>query len=126
MPHDRHGVRLCPHQGALANLLTSSGHLIDTDRLRALLAQDEGRTLEFKRVYNFNYGPPEVLRREKDEAAKDLIALANSAGLSANDTAYLILGADDRRGGDGKRRCYDVRTHGYTAEHFLALVNGAC
>lgn len=61
-----------------------------------------------------------------DELSKDLIALANTAGRSADDYAHLIIGAGDELKPDGTRDVEDVRPYGYNRQFLLDTVNVRC
>ena len=97
--------------------------IITPDNLRALLAQKENLRVEFKLEYRFQGQNSE---RDRDEVAKDLIALANTAGRHDNDYAYLVIGAGDELLKD-KTRVYKLVEPGqYTARQFLDIVNERC
>jgi hypothetical protein len=99
---------------------------LNPEDLRRLLSQSEGITLEFKLYYDFSFQSDKAaIARNKDEAAKDLLALANSGGLAPDDVAYLVLGAGNERQPDGNRPRLNIRPYGYSAEDFMDLVNSA-
>ena len=66
---------------------------ITPDTLRRLLMQDEGPTLEFKRLYDLSRRPDRD--KTRDEVIKDILALTNSGGRTADDDAQLVIGADN-------------------------------
>lgn len=98
--------------------------VISPDKLRELLSQkDEMPKVEFKLKYVL---AGQGNNRIKDEVAKDIIALANTAGRSADDHAYLIIGAGDKLNMDGTRTREDVRQYNYCKKTFLSIVNARC
>ncbi len=98
--------------------------MIDTAMLKELLAEkDETPKLEFKLRYEL-YG--QGRSKHLDELAKDLIALANTAGRSGDDSAHLIIGAGDKLKQDSTRDAEDVRQYDYDRQFFLKTVNARC
>lgn len=98
--------------------------VISVDKLRELLSQnDEMPKVEFKLKYVLT---GQGNNKIKDEVAKDIIALANTAGRNAGDYAYLIIGAGDELKADGTRDQEDVRQYGYGKKTFLNIVNARC
>jgi hypothetical protein len=95
-----------------------------------LLAREEGSTLEFKRKpYAIYTEDAREKERQRGEMIKDLLALANGNAITAGDTAYLVIGADNKRGDDGKRRLFDVgapETHRLLPKNILDIINPAC
>src|SRR5437879_5176713 len=91
------------------------------DLLRGILLRHEDERTEFKIAYHIDKG-----LECQDEVAKYLVALANAAGRSANDLAYLVIGAGDARDASGKRPAQDVRSLDYSAKTFLDIVNSRC
>jgi hypothetical protein len=96
---------------------------IDATELQELLRRKEGLTLEFKLKYDLS-GPDKERRR--DELAKDIIALINSAGRNEDDYAFLIIGAGDELLPDGTRRHERVQSGQYLQRTFIDLVNARC
>lgn len=95
--------------------------MVDVQKVRSWLAQkDETPRLEFKLKYVLA-GPGNS--KHKDELAKDIMALANTAGRAQNDEAHLLLGAGDKLKPDGTRDREDVRSSGYSRKTFLDIVN---
>lgn len=98
--------------------------MVEAAELRKWLAvKDETLRHEFKLKY--------VLKgqgntKHRDELAKDVMALANTAGRTRNDYAYLIIGAGDKLKADGTRDRDDVRAYGYSRESILSTVNAKC
>lgn len=98
--------------------------MITVEKLKELLSRKgESPNLEFKLKYSLT---GQGNNKNRDEAAKDIIALANTAGRSADDYAYLIIGAGDDLRPDGTRSREDVRQHGYDGKIFLSIVNDRC
>ncbi len=98
--------------------------MITVEKLKELLARKgESPNLEFKLRYALT---GQGNNKNRDEVAKDIIALANTAGRSADDYAYLIIGAGDDFRPDGTRGSEDVRQHGYDGKTFLSIVNDRC
>lgn len=105
------------------------------DELRELLAQSEGLKLEFKREYHLNKTPPSgvnpqdwrtLVDGQKDELIKDILALTNGNVDTADMTAYLIIGASDRKSPDDTRALFDTRSLELSAQRLLEIVNNAC
>lgn len=101
--------------------MTRNNFMTDAAKTKNWLAQrDETTRLEFKLKYVLA-GPGSS--KHKDELAKDIMALANTAGRAQNDVAHLLLGADDKLKSDGTRDREDVRSSGYNRKTFLDIVN---
>lgn len=95
--------------------------MTDVAQIKSWLAQrDETPRLEFKLKYVFA-GPGGS--KHKDELAKDIWALANTAGRTRTDVAHLLLGAADELKPDGTRDREDVRSSGYSRTTLLDIVN---
>ena len=98
--------------------------MVEAVELRKWLAvKDETLRREFKLKY--------VLKgqgntKHRDELAKDVMALANTAGRTRDDYAYLIIGAGDKLKADGTRDRDDVRAYGYSRKSILDTVNAKC
>lgn len=88
-----------------------------------LILKDETPRIEFKLKYELS---GQNSGKIKDEVAKDILALTNTAGRSSTDTAHLIIGAKDQLKPDGTRDFEDVRSYNYSAEQFLKIVNARC
>ncbi|MGA9997564.1 MAG: ATP-binding protein [Pyrinomonadaceae bacterium] len=100
------------------------GQLIDSSKLQELLGKsDETPNLEFKLKYVLK-GPQHS--KFLDEITKDILSLANTAGRSKDDFAYLIIGAGDELRPGGVRDKDDVRVYGYDRQQFLQIVNARC
>src|SRR5690242_10250242 len=82
-------IRLRPFRASRTN--ASPGGPVQKDLLRRLLIRDEDERTEFKLACHIDKG-----EKFKNELAKDLVALANSAGRSSKDCAYLVIGAGDK------------------------------
>jgi hypothetical protein len=95
--------------------------MVEPAELKQWLAvKDETLRREFKLKY--------VLKgrgsgKHQDELAKDVMALADTAGRTREDYAYLVIGAGDRLRPDGTRDRDDVRPYGYTRKSILDIVN---
>jgi hypothetical protein len=97
------------------------------DNLLTLLARDEGPILEFKvEIHHIDDENEKVRNQQKDEFIKDIIALANGNTVYAGETAYLVLGAENKKNEDGTRATLDVGNHRLTASRILDIVNSAC
>ena len=98
--------------------------MVEAVELRKWLAvKDETLRREFKLKY--------VLKgqgntKHRDELAKDVMALANTAGRTRDDYAYLIIGAGDKLKADGTRDRDEVRAYGYSRKSILDTVNAKC
>jgi len=69
--------------------------------VREILAETEALRLEFKLKYDLSKGPERA--KKVNEIAKDILGLLNTAGRTADDYAYLIIGAGDEILADGSR-----------------------
>ena len=87
---------------------------------RWLAVKDETLRHEFKLKYLLK---GQGNTKHRDELAKDVMALANTAGRTRDDYAYLIIGAGDVLKPDGTRDRDDVRAHGYSRKSILDTVN---
>ena len=97
------------------------------DNLLALLARDEGPTLEFKvEIHHIDDENEKVRNQQKDEFIKNVIALANGNAVFAGETAYLVFGAENKKNENGTRMVLDVGNHVLTASRILDIVNSAC
>lgn len=90
---------------------------------RWLALKDETPRHEFKLRYTLK-GPGAA--KHQDELAKDVVALANTAGRTRDDYAYLIIGAGNKLRPDGTRDADDVRPYSYSRESILSTVNARC
>lgn len=101
--------------------------MIDPDKLQQLLFQDESPTLEFKgemlRIFDED---GKVKERQRDELIKDLLSLANGSASTAGETAYLIIGAENKRNPDGTRELHDIQGRLPEADDLRKMVNAAC
>lgn len=98
--------------------------MISPEKLGELLSQrDETPRCEFKLKYVLS---GQSRSKMLDEIAKDVIALANTAGRRADDYAYLVIGAGDKLKADESRDCEDVRHQGYDRRVFADIVNARC
>jgi hypothetical protein len=98
---------------------------LDSNKLQQLLSQKEGPNLEFKReFYKIYEGQNEARKRQKHELIKDILSLANGNESVAGETAYLIVGADNRVNEFGSRDLYDTSGSKLpTATSLLGMVN---
>ena len=100
---------------------------MEAQQLRKLLGQDESATLEFKsEPYRIDHKDDKTKARQRDELIKDILALANGNSIIAGDTAYLIIGADDKKVDGGIRPIHDIGENILTARRILDIVNPAC
>lgn len=98
--------------------------MIEINTIRAFLAnRDEMPTIEFKAQYLFT---GQGNNKRRDECAKDIIALTNTAGRNISDYAYLIIGASDKFNAKGERDLTDVQQFQYKRKTFLDIVNSRC
>src|SRR6266404_1217896 len=93
---------------------------VERDFLRGILLRDEDERTEFKITYS------NKTDRDRDEVAKDLVALANAAGRTSKDFAYLVIGAGDERDVSGNRPTQDVQSSDYSARSFRDIVGSRC
>ncbi|NTW03407.1 MAG: ATP-binding protein, partial [Oscillochloris sp.] len=100
---------------------------MNPDQLRSLLSKPEGATLDFKRKFYLLDDPnQQVKEKQRGEFIKDVLALANGNAVTAGETAYLIIGADDHLKADGTRDLFDVVAAIPDQRTLLAYVNSAC
>jgi predicted HTH transcriptional regulator len=100
---------------------------MERERVEQLLTQPEGPTLDFKQEwYHLSHSSHDVRRFQRDELVKDIIALANGSATTAGETAYLIIGADDAIGPNGRRELYDVSDPLPSRRELLDKINSAC
>lgn len=88
--------------------------------LQKLLANAESEHLEFKEEYVLSGVGQD---RQKDELAKDILALANSV---SKEPAYLIIGASDMLSPDGTRIGKGIAKNSYDLSLFLSITNARC
>lgn len=97
---------------------------INADELHQLLQQDEHEALDFKRKPHSVYADDKGLAGNSQcELVRDVVALANGNTTAVGKTAYLIFGAEDKKGADGKRKLYDASDFFLSSERLLAWVN---
>lgn len=78
-------------------------------KLRLLLNQKESGSLEFKRELHKVYDSDKKRKEfQRDELRRDILSLANGNATSAGETAYFIIGADNKLNDEGNRNLYDV------------------
>jgi hypothetical protein len=100
---------------------------MDREKVEQLLTQPQGPTLDFKQDwYHLNHSDPNVRKYQRDELIKDIIALANGSATTAGETAYLIIGATDAIGSDGRRNLYDMSAPLPSRRDLLEKINSAC
>ncbi|HAX71007.1 MAG TPA: ATP-binding protein [Anaerolineales bacterium] len=105
----------------------SPTQVITPEFLFTLLSKEEGPTLDFKRKPYLIYAEDKIVKdKQRGELIKDILALANGNSIVAGDTAYLVIGADDKKREDGTRTLFDVGNHRLTARNILDIVNSAC
>jgi hypothetical protein len=90
--------------------------------LAALLSQQEGGTLEFKREWYRLEEDPKQKELQKAELVKDILSLANGSVETAGETAVLIVGASDVILSDGSRQLFDVGANLPKSAEILAVV----
>jgi hypothetical protein len=95
---------------------------LNSEKLKQLLRQNEGATLEFKREwYRLDDADGEAKKRQKDELIKDVLSLVNGNASVAGEEAHLVIGADDELNADGIRELHDVSVP-ITADDILKIV----
>ena len=92
--------------------------------VREILAETEALRLEFKLKYDLSKGPERA--KKVNEIAKDILGLLNTAGRTADDYAYLIIGAGDEILADGSRPHEPVAPGHYKQKTFIDIVNSRC
>jgi hypothetical protein len=98
--------------------------MVEAAELRKWLAEkDETPRREFKLRYVLA-GPGN--NKHKDELAKDVMSLANTAGRNREDYAHLVIGTGNELKPDGSRDVDDVRPYGFTRKSILDTVNARC
>lgn len=98
------------------------------EQLRSLLTQEESPTLEFKKQWYAIDSPQQQTKdAQKEEFIKDILALANGSATTAGETAYLIIGPDDKeRDANGQRILHPVTEPTPSLQMLLQWVNNAC
>lgn len=97
---------------------------INANELQQLLQQDEHEALDFKRKPHSVYADDKGLAGNSQcELVRDVVALANGNTTAVGKTAYLIFGAEDKKGVDGKRKLNDASDFFLSSERLLAWVN---
>jgi hypothetical protein len=91
--------------------------------LRRMLSEVEALRIEFKAKIDLK-GQGKDARR--DEFAKDILGLANTAGRTADDYAYLVIGAGDKFLPDGLRSYIPTAPNLYQQKQLLEIVNERC
>ena len=100
---------------------------MDSQALQRLVAQEEGATLEFKREwYRIDDPNQETKARHKGEIIKDVLSLANGNASVTGETAYLIIGVDDKLDEAGSREIFGIGEQSLAIERIQQLVNSAC
>lgn len=100
---------------------------MDTEKLRALLRQNESATLEFKReMYGLDNRDGHEASKQKHEFVKDILALANGNANVAGETAYLVIGADNSINAAGERDVFDIGEVNLSPTRVLDTVNNFC
>lgn len=100
---------------------------MDQQEALKLLSRPESETLEFKREgYLLNHGDRKVKSRQRDEMIKDILALANGSTITAGETAYLIIGADEIISENSQQTLYDIGDYQLDSTRILNIVNAAC
>jgi hypothetical protein len=99
-------------------------HALTAEDLREILAKIEAPKVEFKLKYDLSKGS----ERDKrvNEIAKDILGLVNTAGRTADDYAYLVIGAGDKILSDGSRPHEPVASGAYNPKTLLDIVNARC
>jgi len=101
--------------------------IIPEKKLKELLLQNENPIVEFKcEIHRIDDANQHIKQQATDELIKDIIALVNGNAIFAGETAYLVYGADNKKGNNGKRETFDVGYHKLTASRILDIVNTAC
>ncbi|MFN8382083.1 MAG: putative DNA binding domain-containing protein [Anaerolineales bacterium] len=99
---------------------------IDTEQVKSLLLQEESSILEFKRQqYLIDDKDETVKKGQRDELIKDILSLANGNSITAGDTAYLIIGAENTKNNDGIREIQNVE-HILNTRRILDIINPSC
>lgn len=102
-------------------------HTLKKDFVYSLLLKEEGPTLDFKRKPYLIYAEDKLVKdKQRGELIKDILALANGNAIVAGETAYLVIGASDKKDESGQRALFDVGNHRLTARYVLDIVNPAC
>jgi predicted HTH transcriptional regulator len=95
--------------------------------LRHLLTLPESATLEFKQeMYDIYHNDHKLREWDKDELIKDLLSLVNGSANSAGETAYLVLGAEDKIDNNGTRAILGITGQIPSSNDILQTVNKAC
>ena len=100
---------------------------ITEEEVKQLLKKPESATLDFKRkAYSVDNPKKQIKEQQRDELIKDILAFSNSNAVSAGETSYIIIGADDKFSEIGERKLFDVKKHRLTNQRVLNWINSAC
>lgn len=97
---------------------------LTAEDIREILLETEAPKVEFKLKYDLSKGPERGKRL--DEIAKDILGLVNTAGRTADDYGYLVIGAGDAILSDGSRVHEPVGFGHYRQKTFIDIVNARC
>lgn len=97
---------------------------LQSETLRHLLQKDENGSLDFKRKPHAVFNNDKIIAEQNQhELIRDVVALANGNSHVVGETAYLILGADDKRDAYGNRKLRDIGDFPLTRRQILDWIN---
>jgi len=101
---------------------------MDSQKLRELLGQNEGLKLEFKKILHIVDLPDSNIHKDRyrDEFVRDVLALINGNSGTANQMAYLIIGAENTLESDGTRELHDCNHITLTNKQILDKLKRFC
>jgi len=101
---------------------------MDSQKLRELLRQNEGLKLEFKKILHIVDLPDSNIHKDRyrDEFVRDVLALINGNSGTANQMAYLIIGAENTLESDGTRELHDCNHITLTNKQILDKLKRFC
>jgi predicted HTH transcriptional regulator len=98
---------------------------MDSILLRNLISSSESSTLEFKReFYDLNSIDQVANKRLKDEMIHDILALANGSISTVGETAYLIIGVEEKN--NDERIVTGIEKNPPSSEDLLKIIKAAC
>ncbi|CAN1208569.1 hypothetical protein TUMEXPCC7403_00010 [Tumidithrix helvetica PCC 7403] len=100
---------------------------MNIEKLKELLGRKEGLKFDFKRQLNMVDSSDKSMKAKfQDEFVRDVLALVNGNIGTAGETAFLIVGVEDKLKSDGTRDLYDCSHITLTPKEILQKVNACC
>jgi hypothetical protein len=100
---------------------------MNTEQLKELLRKPEGLKFDFKQKLSMVDSSDNSMKAKfQDEFVRDILALVNGNIGTAGETAYLIVGAEDKLKSDGTRELHDCSHLELPPKEILQKVNARC